>query len=89
MYFSQNKQILVNIGKNHILAMPSGNKMDYMKVLVSIILILTFLLLFGYGNINKLMQDRILVTQNEIEPKTIKPPGTNYNFRVIAIFSTL
>ena len=42
---------------------------------VSLILVAVFFYLFGYWSIIRLMDDGITVSQAQIEPVNIKPPG--------------
>ena len=51
-------------------------KMDYFRTLVSLILLAVFFYLFGYWSIVRLMDNGIILSQSEIEPVNIKPPGT-------------
>ena len=44
-------------------------------MVVSLILIAVFFYLFGYWSIMRLMDGGIVVSQSEIEPVDIKPPG--------------
>ena len=49
--------------------------MDYFRLVVSLILVGVFFYLFGYWSIMRLMDDGITVSQSQIEPVNIKPPG--------------
>ena len=49
--------------------------MDYGKILISCLLIIIFLILFGYESVTKLRQGGISISRYEKEPSTIKPPG--------------
>ena len=49
--------------------------MDYFRIAVSVILVAVFFYLFGYWSIIRLMDDGITVSQSQIEPVNIKPPG--------------
>ena len=42
---------------------------------VSLLLVAVFFYLFGYWSIIRLMDDGITVSQSQIEPVNIKPPG--------------
>ena len=49
--------------------------MDYYRMVVSLILVVVFFYLFGYWSIMRLMDDGLVLSQSEIEPVDIKPPG--------------
>ena len=49
--------------------------MDYFRIVVSLILLAVFFYLFGYRSIVRLMDNGIILSQSEIEPVNIKPPG--------------
>ena len=50
-------------------------KMDYFRIVMSLILLAVFFYLFGYRSIVRLMDNGIILSQSEIEPVNIKPPG--------------
>ena len=49
--------------------------MDYIKIFISIILVLVFYILFGQKSIEKLRKGGISISKNEEEPPNIKEPG--------------
>ena len=49
--------------------------MDYFRIVMSLILLAVFFYLFGYRSIVRLMDNGIILSQSEIEPVNIKPPG--------------
>lgn len=49
--------------------------MDYMKITISIILMVVFYILFGQESIAKLKKGGISISRNEEEPSVIKEPG--------------
>ena len=56
--------------------------MDYIKILISILLLLVFYILFGQQSIEKLRKGGISISRNEEERQNFKQPG---NFFAIAI----
>ena len=58
-----------------LIAACTPKKMDYFRMAVSLILVAVFFYLFGYWSIIRLMDDGITVSQSQIEPENIKPPG--------------
>ena len=51
--------------------------MDYIKIVISVLLVVVFYILFGEESIAKLRKGGISVSRNEEEPHIIKEPG-NY-----------
>ena len=49
--------------------------MDYIKISISVLLLVVFYLLFGKESIAKLRKGGISVSRNEEEPQIIKEPG--------------
>ena len=49
--------------------------MDYIKIAISIILVVVFYILFGQESIAKLKKGGISISRNEEEPPRIKEPG--------------
>ena len=50
-------------------------KMDYAKILISSVLVIVYIILFGRESIEKLMQREKSISHTENEPKIIKSPG--------------
>ena len=49
--------------------------MDYIKILISILLLLVFYILFGQQSIEKLRKGGISISRTEEEPQNFKEPG--------------
>lgn len=62
--------------------------MDYYRMVVSLILIVVFFYLFGYWSIIRLMDNGLVVSQSEIEPVDIKPPGITLCCYVLLLLSS-
>ena len=52
-----------------------SSTMDYIKMLISFILVVVFYILFGQESIAKLKKGGISISRNEEEPPRIKEPG--------------
>ena len=50
-------------------------KMDYAKILISSVLVIVYIILFGRESIEKLMQGEKAISHTDNEPKIIKSPG--------------
>ena len=51
-------------------------KMDYAKILISTVLVIVYIIMFGRESIEKLMQREKSISHTENEPKIIKAPGS-------------
>ena len=49
--------------------------MDYIKIFLSIFLILVFYILFGQESVAKLRKGGISISRNEEDPQNFKEPG--------------
>ena len=49
--------------------------MDYMKIFLSILLVLAFYIMFGQESIEKLKKGGISISRTEEEPQNFKEPG--------------
>ena len=49
--------------------------LDYVKISISVLLVVVFYILFGEESIAKLRKGGISVSRNEEEPQRIKEPG--------------
>ena len=49
--------------------------MDYIKIVISVLLVVVFYILFGEESIAKLRKGGISVSRNEEEPQIMKEPG--------------
>ena len=56
-------------------ALFTAKKMNHLKVFMSLLLLIIFLILFGFKNINRFMQDGVSISQYQISPQKIKAPG--------------
>ena len=53
--------------------------MDYMKIFLSILLVLAFYIMFGQESIEKVKKGGISISRTEEEPQNLKEPG-NWNY---------
>ena len=62
-------------GKQDLFALLNLHTMDYVKVIISLILVLVFYFLFGQESLARLKKGGISISRHEEEPKHIKEPG--------------
>ena len=74
--------LLKTIGKTQakpfpvsVVLLSCSSSMDYIKIAISIILVVVFYILFGQESIAKLKKGGISISRNEEEPQRIKEPG--------------
>ena len=64
-------------------------KMDYAKILISSVLVIVYIILFGRESIEKLMQREKSISHTENEPKIIKAPGYTYDLKIVVRMSII
>ena len=64
--------------KQFSLPLSDSHTMDYVKIIISLILVVIFYLLFGRESIAKLKKGGISISRREEQPQNIKEPGNQH-----------